>query len=87
MVQGMVRAALGRLRERYAGRARELGEARLSLQESLDSGAEALTERTEENAMLALEVRPRQCPISVDPGHGCCGTCMRGGGGSGKLPG
>lgn len=56
--QGMVRASLGRLKERYASRARELGEARLSLQEGLDSGSEALTERTEENATLAMEVTP-----------------------------
>lgn len=63
----MVRAALGRLRERYATRGRELGEARLSLQEALQSGEEGLTERSEENATLALEVRPAACRDSPDP--------------------
>lgn len=67
----MVRASLGRLKERYASRARELGEARLSLQEGLDSGTEALTERTEENATLAMEVIPHSPYITSSDSYVC----------------
>ena len=55
-VQGEVKPALARLAESRAARARELSEELLSVQERLDAGLEALTERTEENATLGTQV-------------------------------
>ena len=55
-VQGEVKPALARLRESRAARARELSEEVLAVQERLDAGLEALTERTEENAALGTQV-------------------------------
>ena len=50
--------ALARLRESRAARARELSEEVLAVQERLDAGLEALTERTEDNAALGTQVTP-----------------------------
>ena len=55
-MQGEVKPALARLRDSRAGRARELSEEVLSVQERLDAGLEALTERTEDNATLGTQV-------------------------------
>lgn len=57
-VQGEVKPALARLRESRAARARELSEEVLAVQERLDAGLEALTERTEDNAALGTQVTP-----------------------------
>ena len=51
-----MKPALARLRESRAARARELSEEVLAVQERLDAGLEALTERTEENAALGTQV-------------------------------
>ncbi len=59
-VQAEVKPALARLRESRAARARELSEEVLAVQERLDAGLEALTERTEENAGLGTQACP--CP-------------------------
>jgi hypothetical protein len=45
-----------RLRDATATRAQELLEEALALQERRDSGNDMLTERTEENALLAVQV-------------------------------
>ena len=57
-VQGEVKPTLARLRESRAARARELSEEVLAVQERLDAGLEALTERTEENAGLGTQACP-----------------------------
>ena len=53
-----MKPALARLRESRAARARELSEEVLAVQERLDAGLEALTERTEDNAALGTQVSP-----------------------------
>ena len=53
-----MKPALARLRESRAARARELSEEVLAVQERLDAGLEALTERTEDNAALGTQVTP-----------------------------
>ena len=63
-MQGEVKPALARLRESRAARARELSEEVLAVQERLDAGLEALTERTEENAGLGTQARPCPSPPS-----------------------
>ena len=71
-VQGEVKPALARLRESRAARARELSEELLSVQERLDAGLEALTERTEENATLGTQVRSTRnvsSPTECKSGH------------------
>ena len=60
-LQGEVKPALTRLRESRAARARELSDEALAIQERLDACLEALTERTEDNALLGTQV---------------CHTCM-----------
>ena len=55
-MQGEVKPALARLHESRAARARELSEEVLAVQERLDAGQEALTERTEDNATLGTQV-------------------------------
>lgn len=66
-MKGEVKPALARLRESRAARARELSEEVLAVQERLDAGLEALTERTEENAGLGTQVL--FCPQPVSPCH------------------
>jgi len=61
VVQGEVKPALARLRESRAARARELSEEVLAVQERLDAGLEALTERTEENAALGTQACTYLC--------------------------
>ena len=56
-VQGVVKGALRRVMEVVAARQQELLEQSLALQERCDSLAHTLTERTEENATTAVEVR------------------------------
>ena len=63
-VQGELKPALARLRESRAARARELSEEVLAVQERLDAGLEALTERTEENAGLGTQACPCASPPS-----------------------
>lgn len=53
-----MKPALARLCESRAARARELSEEVLAVQERLDAGLEALTERTEDNAALGTQVTP-----------------------------
>ena len=55
-MQGAVRAALARVREGYASKARLLGEEALAAQEGLDAARHTLSERAEENAGLAAQV-------------------------------
>ena len=55
-MQGEVKPALTRLRESRAARARELSDEALAVQERLDGCLEALTERTEDNALLGTQV-------------------------------
>jgi hypothetical protein len=55
-LQGVVKPALGRLRDATASRAQELLEEALALQERRDAGNHILTERTEENALLGVQV-------------------------------
>ena len=62
-----MKPALARLRESRAARARELSEEVLAVQERLDAGLEALTERTEENAGLGTQAC--FCPQPVSPCH------------------
>ncbi len=64
-MQGEVKPALARLRESRAARARELSEEVLAVQERLDAGLEALTERTEENAGLGTQACPVPSPPSL----------------------
>ena len=56
--QGAVKASLGRLRERYAGRARQLAEERFSLAAGLEHAEEARTERAEDIANMRHKARP-----------------------------
>ncbi|KAK9828671.1 hypothetical protein WJX72_001447 [[Myrmecia] bisecta] len=56
-LKGVVKPALARLREAGVGRARELSEEALAQQERLDALHHTLTERTEENATLEVQVR------------------------------
>lgn len=51
-----MKPALARLRESRAARARELSDEALAVQERLDGCLEALTERTEDNALLGTQV-------------------------------
>lgn len=60
VLQGEVKPALTRLQESRAARARELSDEALAVQERLDGCLEALTERTEENALLGTQVSPTQ---------------------------
>lgn len=55
-VQGAVKAALNRVREGAVARGRQLVEEGLALQERMDSLSHSLTERTEENATLTIQV-------------------------------
>jgi len=52
-----VKASLGRLRERYAGRARQLAEERFSLAAGLEHAEEARTERAEDIANMRHKAR------------------------------
>jgi F0F1-type ATP synthase membrane subunit b/b' len=52
----MVKPALQRLRDGYSGRARELADQLLSLQEQRDSVRELLAEREEENRNAEAQV-------------------------------
>ncbi len=52
-----MKAALARVREAYASKARLLGEEALALQEGLDAARHTLSERGEENAALGAQVR------------------------------
>lgn len=54
--QGVIKPALVRLRDATTTRAQELLEEALALQERRDSGNDMLTERTEENALLGVQV-------------------------------
>ena len=54
--QGVVKAALVRAREGYAGKARLLGEEALALQEGLDAARHTAAERADENAAAAQQV-------------------------------
>lgn len=65
ILQGMVKAALQRLRDAYSGKARELADQLLSLQEQHDSVGELLGEREEENRNAEAQVQRRG-------GGGCC---------------
>eukprot|EP00887_Chlorella_sp_A99_P000063 scaffold16.g63.t1 len=56
-LKGIIKPALQRLRDAYAARARELGEAMLGLQERRDAGRELLGERTEEIRAAEAQVR------------------------------
>ena len=72
-MQGVVRAALVRVREAYAGRARLLGEEALALQEGLDAARHAASERADENAAAAQQVASDSPPVWVlvfPPGSG-----------------
>lgn len=62
-LKGEVKPALARLRESRAARARELSEEVLAVQERLDAGLEALTERTEENAGLGTQVHKLEASL------------------------
>ncbi|KAI3425309.1 hypothetical protein D9Q98_009074 [Chlorella vulgaris] len=55
-LKGMVKAALQRLRDAYSGKARELADQLLSLQEQHDSVGELLGEREEENRNAEAQV-------------------------------
>ncbi len=52
-----MKASLGRLRERYAGRARQLAEERFSLAAGLEHAEEARTERAEDIANMRHKAR------------------------------
>jgi len=52
-----VKASLGRLRERYAGHARQLAEERFSLAAGLEHAEEARTERAEDIANIRHKAR------------------------------
>lgn len=52
-----MKAGLVRVREGSGGRARELAEEALALQEGLDGAQHTLTERAEENAVLSTQAR------------------------------
>ena len=71
IAQGAVKAALGRLRERYAGRARQLAEERFSLAAALEHAEEARTERAEDIANMRYKARHvlaalrYLCPVST----------------------
>ncbi|GAB4815903.1 hypothetical protein N2152v2_002949 [Parachlorella kessleri] len=56
-LKGIIKPALQRLRDSYNGRARELADEMLSLQERRDTGIESMSERTEENAQIEAQVR------------------------------
>ncbi|GBF89300.1 hypothetical protein Rsub_02177 [Raphidocelis subcapitata] len=56
-VKGCVKPGLVALRERYRGRARDLGEDALGLAEQLDAGREAVRERAEDVANAQLQVQ------------------------------
>ncbi|DBA77729.1 hypothetical protein WJX79_003286 [Trebouxia sp. C0005] len=62
-LKGEVKPALARLRESQAARAQELSEEVLAVQERLDAGLEALTERTEENAGLGTQVHKLEASL------------------------
>lgn len=64
-----MKPALARLRDSRAARARELSEEVLAVQERLDGGLEALTERTEDNAALGTQVTspPPFFPLPAPP--------------------
>ena len=55
-LQGTVRTTLTKLKDSAASRSHELVEEMLSLQETLDTLLHSLTERTEENASLTVDV-------------------------------
>jgi len=55
--QGVVKAALGRVREGAAARARELGDEALALQERLDAGRHTAAERAEDAGALSEQAR------------------------------
>eukprot|EP00884_Botryococcus_braunii_P005546 jgi/Botrbrau1/14993/Bobra.0018s0093.1 len=63
--KGGIKPALMRLRDATATRAQELLEEALALQERRDSGNDMLTERTEENALLGVQVRKLEKKIAV----------------------
>jgi len=63
----VVKAALGRVREGAAARARELGDEALALQERLDAGRHTAAERAEDAG--ALGEQARTAPGA--PGSGC----------------
>ena len=56
-LKGIIKPALQRIKDHYAGRARELGEEELSLAEKRDASAELVTERTEECSNAEAQVR------------------------------
>jgi hypothetical protein len=56
VTQGTVKPGLASLRERYRGRARDLGEDALGLEEALDAAREAGGERGEEVAAAQAQV-------------------------------
>ncbi|KAL3162304.1 hypothetical protein ABBQ32_009992 [Trebouxia sp. C0010 RCD-2024] len=62
-LKGEVKPALARLRDSRAARARELSEEVLAVQERLDGGLEALTERTEDNAALGTQVHKLEASL------------------------
>lgn len=55
-LQGTVRSTLSKMKDATASRSHELVEEMLSLQETLDTLLHSLTERTEENASLTIDV-------------------------------
>jgi hypothetical protein len=59
--QGVIKAALVRVKEGYAAKARLLGEEALALQEGLDAARHTASERSDENAAAAQQARRALC--------------------------
>lgn len=71
MLQGTVRTTLTKLKDSAASRSHELVEEMLSLQETLDTLLHSLTERTEENASLTVDVSTTLSSTLVVKEGGC----------------
>lgn len=65
-LKAVIKPGLQRLNERYRSKARELGADALRLQEQVDAGREAMTERTEDNLNLESQVGSGS---RLQPGH------------------